>query len=130
MTETQHTATTPTVTMLYDGSCPLCSREVSHYRRIDTENAVTWIDIATDRRLLNENNISYEAAMQHLHVLSVDGTIKRGAYAFAEIWQALPYYRYLARLVSLPGILPLLDRLYQRFARWRYARRSQCNTCA
>ncbi|MFT6308343.1 MAG: putative DCC family thiol-disulfide oxidoreductase YuxK, partial [Halioglobus sp.] len=31
--------------MFYDGACPLCSREVAHYRRIDTNNNVSWLDI-------------------------------------------------------------------------------------
>ena len=117
------------VTMLYDGSCPLCSREVNHYRKIDRHGAVNWVDIALDQTILNQHNITFEAAMRHLHVLTVNGSIVKGAYAFAEIWRALPYYRYLAKLVSLPGVLPVLNRAYLRFASWRYNRRMRCNRC-
>lgn len=117
------------VTMLYDGSCPLCSREVDHYRRIDRQKRVRWVDIATDQQLLEQHNVTFDAAMRHLHVIASDGSIVRGAYAFVEIWRVLPYYRYLARLVALPGVLPLLNSAYRRFADWRYARRLRCNTC-
>ena len=34
--------------MFYDGGCPLCSREVAHYRRLDRRNNVSWVDIHDD----------------------------------------------------------------------------------
>ncbi len=117
------------VTMLYDGSCPLCAREVAHYQRVDKNSQVNWVDIATDQQVLEQHAITQDAAMRHLHVVDVNGSIVKGAYAFAAVWRALPYYRYLARLVAIPGLLPLLDRAYQHFARWRYARRMRCDSC-
>jgi predicted DCC family thiol-disulfide oxidoreductase YuxK len=120
---------TARVTMLYDGSCPLCSKEVAHYRRVDKKGQVNWVDIATDQQVLEQHAIGFDAAMRHLHVVTADGGIVKGAYAFAEVWRALPRYRILAKLVSIPGILPLLDRAYQRFANWRYDRRMQCDSC-
>lgn len=113
--------------MLYDGSCPLCAKEVSHYRRLDKTGAVRWLDINGDLTLLEQHNIDFDTAMRYLHVITADGNIARGAYGFATIWSELPYYRHLAKVVSLPGVLPVLDRLYSRFASWRYARRSQCS---
>lgn len=115
--------------MLYDGSCPFCSKEVAHYRKLDKSGSVDWVDISTDQTALDANGIALDSAMKHLHVIERDGTITKGAYAFASIWAELPYFRYLAKLVSLPGILPVLDKLYSRFARWRYARRKNCDTC-
>lgn len=37
----------------YDGGCGLCRREIAHYRAIDRDNRIEWVDINTDRRLLN-----------------------------------------------------------------------------
>lgn len=112
--------------MFYDGGCPLCSREVAHYRRIDTRQAVDWIDIFSDPESLEAHSIEYESAMKHLHVRTPQGEIVRGAYAFHELWKALPGYRYLAKVTSLPGVLPLLDKVYDRFAERRFKKRMAC----
>ncbi len=32
--------------VFFDGACPLCSREVSHYKKRDLHNKIEWIDIA------------------------------------------------------------------------------------
>lgn len=112
--------------MLYDGGCPLCSKEVAHYRRADKAQKIRWSDINADPTLLEEHRIPYEAAMKHLHVVDTDGSIVTGAPAFAIVWAELPYYRHLARVVSLPGVLALLDKLYNCFAEKRFARRMAC----
>ena len=116
--------------MFFDGGCPLCAREVDHYRRVDRGQRVEWIDLRQDEEWLPAFGVSRDEAMRRLHVLSGDGRLLTGAYAFAAIWEQLPGYRYLATLVRLPGILPLLDRVYERFAIWRYRRRCTDETCA
>jgi predicted DCC family thiol-disulfide oxidoreductase YuxK len=115
------------VTMLFDGGCPLCAKEVAHYRRVDRENHVRWVDIDQDTRVLQSIGVSKEAAMKHLHVIDKAGKIVTGSYAFAAIWAELPRYRHLAKLVRLPGILPILDKAYNIFAEKRYNRRTRCN---
>jgi predicted DCC family thiol-disulfide oxidoreductase YuxK len=35
----------PRLTLFYDGLCPLCSREIAHYRRRMPEGAADFIDI-------------------------------------------------------------------------------------
>ena len=124
--------TTQRATMFYDGACPLCRREVAHYRRLDSEGRVRWVDISEDSSLLAPHGISAQQAMARLHALDGHGNVVHGVRAFATIWAELPYYRWLSRLVQLPGILPLMDAAYLRFARWRLRRRrcsdNQCGT--
>ena len=46
-----------------------------------------------------------------------------GVEAFLAIWRALPRYRWLARLVSLPGLRGVVEVVYERFlAPWLYRR--------
>ena len=113
-------------TMFFDGGCPLCAKEVAHYRRIDVHDSVNWLDISTHPESLEKHNISYLAAMEHLHVLNANGEMVRGAYAFQALWQALPRYRILATIVSVPGFLWIMDNVYNQFAKRRFAKRMAC----
>ena len=115
------------ITMFYDGGCPLCSREVRHYRRIDHDRFVNWVDISVQADQLESHHLSHEAAMARLHVLDSEGQMQTGAAAFVALWSGLPYYRWLAGCVRCLGLVPLLDRIYEPFARWRLSRRH--NNC-
>lgn len=107
----------------YDGGCGICRREIAHYRAIDHNNRIEWVDINTDRRLLDMLGVSHEHAMKRMHVLGADGVLRDGAAAFVALWSALPYYRVIARLVYLTRTTGLLEAAYRRFAPWRYVRR-------
>ena len=116
-------------TMFYDGSCPLCRREVAHYRRLDRAGRVNWLDIAADPAPLAEHGLTRTEAMQRLHALDREGRLVSGAWAFAAIWAELPAYRWLARLVRGLRLLPLIDWAYRHFARWRFRRRCEDGHC-
>lgn len=116
--------------VFYDGACPLCRREIAHYRRLDRQQRLTWLDIATRPQLLQAYDIAWEAAMQRLHVIGADGRLLTGARAFRELWQHLPGYRWLARVVTLPGMLPVLEQAYMWFAHRRWRRRCGAHCAA
>lgn len=128
MTSSNHSRTSPIV-VFYDGGCGLCSREISHYRGLQSVAPISWVDITSgDTRLLGAYGITVDEAMRRIHVLGADGVLRVGAGAFAVMWSALPYYRHLSQLVYLTRAIPLLDRIYEVFARRRYARRrSACD---
>ena len=116
------------VSMLYDGGCPLCAKEIAHYQRIDHQQQVNWVDINRDSTVLDAIGVSKTAAMRHLHVINANGHIDRGAYAFATVWGELPYYRCFARIVRIPGVLRMLDKAYGIFAEKRFRRRARCDS--
>ena len=113
------------VTMLYDGGCPLCSKEVAHYKRRDKQSRVNWVDIDANSQPLAQYGITQEAAMKRLHVIQ-DGNIVIGARAFAAIWSQLPGYRLIVPVVKLKPIMWMLEKLYDWFAEKRYASRISC----
>lgn len=112
--------------VLYDGACPLCAREIAHYRGIDTAGRLRWIDVADAAVPLADYGLTRQQALQELHVMDTAGHWQRGIDAFVLIWSSLPAYRWVARLVVATGLRRPLAFAYRRFARWRYRRR--CGT--
>lgn len=115
--------------MFYDGGCPLCRREIAHYRKLDRAQRIDWVDITQDHHRLAALDIPVRQAMQRLHVQTPDGRLVTGAEAFATVWQELPYYRWLARIVRGARLLRPLDAAYRWFARRRFQRRCRNGAC-
>jgi predicted DCC family thiol-disulfide oxidoreductase YuxK len=109
----------------YDGGCPLCRREIAHYQRVDRDGRIHWVDIHANPQVLAQYHLTWEQAMQRMHVRESDGSMVSGARAFIALWQRMPRYRPLAWLVSLPGVLWIAERIYTLFARWRW--RDRCD---
>ena len=80
------------VIMLFDGACPLCRREVSHYQWLDKGRAVVWVDISQLDKLKERYGVDYQTAMARLHVIDRTGVMQTGARAFVTLWEVLPGY--------------------------------------
>ncbi|MGY8872538.1 MAG: thiol-disulfide oxidoreductase DCC family protein [Pseudomonadales bacterium] len=114
--------------IFYDGSCPLCSKEINHYQRIDYQQRVEWLDLTTNTDRLETYGIQYTTAMARLHGVDSTGEKVSGVDAFLLIWDHLDYYHYLAKVIRVLMLQKPLEFVYQRFANWRFKRRSadQC----
>lgn len=115
--------------VLFDGGCPLCAREIAHYRRLDGAERLAWIDIGRVPDLEQRYGIRPGDAMQRFHVRDRHGRWLTGAWAFAELWSHLPGYRVAGTALRRLRLLPLLDRAYGPFARWRLSRRCGAESC-
>lgn len=109
----------------YDGACPLCRAEIANYQRAAGSDALKWIDAHGCSPAELGSDLDRPAALARFHVRRADGTLLQGAAAFVEIWSLLVYWRWLARLARLPGMLSLLDLGYAGFLKvrpiWRRA---------
>ena len=114
--------------VFFDGGCPLCSREIAHYRRLDKHRMLRWLDITGDGGQASRYGIEPVDLMRRFHVLDARGNWQTGAWGFAEMWGHLPYYRWLSLGLRFSRLLPALDWLYDHFARLRMRRRcvDQC----
>ena len=108
-----------TLTVFYDGSCPLCMREMQSLRRYDREQRLSLVDLRDRERLRHWPQIDRDAAMAILHAVRDDGSLVTGLDVTAEAWSLVGRHRWL-KILRLPGIRVLADVAYRGFARHRY----------
>jgi len=99
--------------VLYNARCPVCRAEIEHYRAHAEARAlpVQFLDLNT--RDLASWGIGADAAARRLHVRQ-GGRVVSGVDAFLALWRVLPRYRWLARIVALPGLRHLAHLVYER----------------
>ena len=103
----------PELTVYYDGSCPLCRREIALYQRQRGAEQLAWHDISAGAPTGPE--LSCEAAMRRFHVRDAQGRLHSGAAGFARLWRSLPGWRVLGRVAAVPPISWLLELAYRAF---------------
>ncbi len=103
----------------YDGGCPLCRAEIATYQRAEGGDALRWVDAHGCGSAELGPDLDRAKALARLHVRRADGSLVQGAAAFAEIWQALPRWRWLSTLARLPVVMPALELGYNIFLRVR-----------
>jgi len=114
------------ITVLYDGKCGLCSKEIAYYQKIAPAGIFDWQDITKSTQILDQNNIPLANALKLLHLIDNTGKIYIGVDAFIIIWSHLKKWRILAKLSSLPVIYHFLQFCYKIFANWRFKRLKHC----
>jgi len=111
----------PPLTVLYDGACPLCRREIGLYRGLQPlqpDMPVCFADVS-DAALPLPPGTTREQLLARFHVRGRDGQLVSGAQAFLALWAALPGWRWLARVGRVPGAAWVMERSYRLFLRWR-----------
>jgi len=108
--------------VFYDDLCPLCSKEINHYQKLQTHHPIKWIPIHKDKCTVENFGFSKNTLLERLHVVRGDGVIVTGASAFATIWYSIERYRWLGKLAYTLHLIPVLEFFYKRFAKWRYQR--------
>lgn len=101
-------------TVYFDGSCPLCSIEISHYASQKGADQLKFVDVSQEDCRL-EPDLSQDKAMARFHVRLPDGRLLSGARAFVAMWNTLPGWRWVARFASLPGLTTILESIYRLF---------------
>jgi demethoxyubiquinone hydroxylase (CLK1/Coq7/Cat5 family) len=115
-----------TLTVLYDGGCPLCQREIAHVQSLAQKQSGSGLSFADISRSddTTVSDIERQALLARFHVQRADGSRLSGAAAFVAMWGRLPGWRWLARLAQLPGMLVVFEWSYNAFLRIRPALQS------
>lgn len=113
---------TEVLTVLYDGACPLCRREISHVQNLAAarpESALSFVDISAGSASEARYAADRDILLARFHVQREDGSRLSGAAAFVAMWARLPGWRWIARMARLPGALVMLEWAYLGFLRVR-----------
>lgn len=94
----------PRTTVLYNANCPVCSYEIDHYAAYaDREALPLRFDDLNDATMLADWGLDADTAARRLHVMK-EGQLLAGIPAFIALWQDMPKYHWLARVVALPVV--------------------------
>jgi len=105
--------------VFFDGSCPICRREISFYQRRRGAAYLSWIDVSQypDGEIMP--GLTKVRALSRFHVLEENGILHSGSQAFAALWLHLPGFNWLGRLCRLPPLVWLLNQSYRLFLKFR-----------
>ena len=113
----------PTVTIWYDGNCPLCRREIALMRWLDRAGRITFVDAADPATTGPRDR---PAMLARFHALE-NGALLSGAAAFGAMWRAIPVLRPLGLAARVPAVAGMLEWAYRQFLKVRPALRRWCH---
>ncbi len=114
------------ITVLFDGKCSLCEKEIRYYQKIAPEGIFRWCDITIDRSILDQYNLVQSQALLYLHVKDDKGNMHIGVDAFIIIWSKLQKFKILAKIISFPLIYQVAKVIYRIFAKIRFNNLDHC----
>ena len=114
----------PALTLLYDGGCPLCLREVELLGRKDRQRhgeqlKLAFVDI--DQADYNPDSyagISYREAMGRIHAIDADGDVLRDVEVFRRAYDLIGL-GWLYAPTQLPLLRPMTNLAYGIWADMR-----------
>lgn len=107
------------IKLLYDGKCPVCSREIAMLRRLDRgRGVIAFEDIAEPGYSPERYGLSMPDVIGSMHAVRAEGTIVRGMAVFREAYAAVGL-GWLVAPTGWPLLRPVCDLMYRAFARIR-----------
>ena len=107
--------TSKSLTVFFDGSCPICSKEINFYKMRAGADELSWVDVSDEEIPIPTQTRSREELMARFHVLSSNGVLVSGGAAFAELWASLPAFKIFGKIFKLPILRYLIDVGYDMF---------------
>src|SRR5262249_30200340 len=104
--------------VFYKGDAAACRPGVERFQEASRGRSrlTGWCDMACAPWALGRWGIDGPVALRRIHVVDATGAVYGGAEAFARLWRELPGYRWLGRVVGLPGIGFIAELFYRRLA--------------
>ncbi len=108
----------PELTLLYDGSCPLCAWEKRKLARKDKQGKLAFIDIQAPDFDPGLYGTTMDALMARLHGVTADGQILQGVETILASYRAVGWWWAYVPLRLVPQ--RLAHKSYDWFAKHRH----------
>ena len=119
-------------TLIYDGQCSFCIRQVDRIRARDG-GRLAYLSLHDPLVTQRWPELSHEELMKQMYLVEPDGRKYAGASAVKALTRKLPRLWWLFPLLHCPGSMPIWRFLYARIAKMRYrlaGRRCDNGSCS
>lgn len=116
--------------LFYDDECALCRYIAACIQAADVLGRVQYIGISSvsgGNIVILGNTMKREALLREMHVVSFDGSISKGFFAYRTISRMIPLFLIFVPILYIPGVRWTGERIYSLIAR---NRKNVCRTCA
>ena len=104
--------------IFFNNSCSICRSEINAYKKQDIKK-LEWIDITDNKNAEKDTQKTAKDLLRRLHVKS-DGKVYSGAKAFIILWNSMPKFKLLGKILSLPILYHLFSLSYEVAAFFLY----------
>ena len=109
----------PSLTIFYDGYCPLCLVEMDKLKQLDTQQNIHFVDIQAPAFFTNYPDLDWQTLNARIHGYLADGTLISGLDVTYLAWKLVGKGWVYAPL-RWPVIRWFADIAYNLFAKHRY----------
>jgi uncharacterized protein len=98
----------------FNGDCPVCRTEMTHYASVCAQGRIKFRFIDSMQRPDDfiECGLRREHLERRVYLRGTDGHILSGMPALVHLWSTMPQYRWLSRVLALPGLRSLSTLAY------------------
>lgn len=107
------------ITVFYDGLCQLCSREISHYKKMKGARRILFVDITAPQFDAEKEGLDPRQVHRHLHAKDSTGKVYKGVDSFILIWSQLDSLQKIVPVASLKPVKKTLELGYAIFVQIR-----------
>lgn len=101
--------------LLYDGSCVVCHKEISYYKKHDKNNQLELVDISAEGFEAEKYNLTDYEVNKYFHLITEKDEMIKGVPAFIKIWETLPGFERWAKIAKIWPVIPLMKLGYLGF---------------
>lgn len=115
-------------TIVYDGACPFCLRQMERIRRWDRRSRFAFMASQDPNLLAQFPQLADQDLLTGLRLVESVGDVHVGADAVYHIARRLPRTQRLAWIYRIPGLRFLWRKLYALIAARRQRQLADCGT--